>query len=417
MFKRPLNRARSFFRLLSYHTLWCVPPWGFKEFSATLTAVLTGRLVRGRHAKLFADEIGSVLGKRFAVPFNRGRFAIEFVLRGLNVGKGDDVVVPSYVCSTVLDGIHASGARPCFADVGDDLNLDLESVLRALTPETRCVIVPHLFGKAAPVALIAAEMEQRGIHVIDDAAQSFGATDDGRWVGSFGVAGVVGCGAGKSLSGAAGAVLVTDDLSIYQFASSLSIGYESWFQVAKRLASHWVFRRFRRLTLPLVYLLDSLNWLPAIPEHAAYMANVDAAIGRVQLAKLSATSLTRRCNASRVATTFRDAGVPAVNNFDSSCVALKLILILPAHASPMDLAIKLFGDFGIECEAGYAPCHLKGVGRESTRGIPLPTTEFLWQRVLCIPVEREIPSGLLASIVSKLIAIPAASANEHSTSN
>ena len=91
----------------------------------------------------------SHLRVRYVLPVNRGRTGLELALRALDVGPGADVVLPSYVCRAVLDAVNRIEAHPVFADIGPDLNVTVETVKAALTPQTKCVIVPHLFGWVA----------------------------------------------------------------------------------------------------------------------------------------------------------------------------------------------------------------------------------------------------------------------------
>ena len=96
-------------------------------------------------------------------------------LRALGLGSGDEVILPSYICRSAVEGVQGVGAVPVFADVGSDLHLTAETVRGAITPRTKAVIVAHLFGKAAPVDRIERSLRGTGIALIDDAAQSLGA--------------------------------------------------------------------------------------------------------------------------------------------------------------------------------------------------------------------------------------------------
>ena len=176
MLSRLGNLLRHF-----YQVPWCVPAWGMREFWATCASVLGGRIVEGDAPARAVEAVKDYLGVAYALPVNRGRTALVLGLRALGVGPGDDVVLPSYLCRTALDAVEAAGANPVFADVGEDLNVTPETVSQALTPGTKCVIVPHLFGKAAPIDVIETILRPAGIPLIDDAAQSLGARRGGRW--------------------------------------------------------------------------------------------------------------------------------------------------------------------------------------------------------------------------------------------
>lgn len=370
----------------SYQVPWCVPPWGWSEFRASLGAILTGRLVQGPDCQRFTDQVRSHLRVRYVLPVNRGRTGLELALRALDVGPGADVVLPSYVCRAVLDAVNRIEAHPVFADVGPDLNVTVETVKAALTPQTKCVIVPHLFGRAAAIQDIDILLSEMGIALIDDAAQSYGARCAGRLVGTFGVWGVVSCGPGKSLAGPAGCVVLTNDQRLYERAAAIPLSQEDGRQVLGRLLSFWLWRRFRRWTLPFKLLLARLIQTEAhTPSSAATISNVDAAIAARQLEALEQNSIQRHKNAEHLLSALGPLKQYNVTDLSENGMALKLVLVLPPSGPTVEEVIELLGKAGIECQPGYTPLHLT----EPVTGRILPVTEALWKRVVCIPVDSE----------------------------
>lgn len=399
---RPLVRLKQ---LLAYRVPWCPPAWGRAELACSVTAALTGHLIRGKHPLTFATEVARLTGRRFAVPLNRARFGITLILRSLGIGAGDEVVVPAYICESAVEAILATGARPAFADVGEDLNIFPEAVLRALTSHTKCVIVPHLFGRAAPIAGIESALRETGIPVIDDAAQSFGALCDGRPVGSFGIAAVVGCGAGKSLSGVAGSVLLTDDPRIHDFARANAGGAERPSEVFRRLASCWIWRRFRRQT----FLFEPWfrKHFPE-PRHVpgpSPISNVDAALAECQLRTLETRAQARRRNSAQIAPLFADSDCRVLATFSRTDVALKLVVVLPPSAPSAVDAVEVMQAEGIECQPGYVPYPIaNGDIPHMGSSAELTVTNRLWRSVLCIPVERPIRPEPLRRAIHRLLA-------------
>lgn len=400
-FARRLRRIR---RMAAYRVAWCVPQWGLSEFLYTVGTLLTLRAVRGSHPQAFATSVARSLGRRFGLPLNRARYALQLVMEALGIGQGDDVVVPSYICESVIDAIFAVGARPVLADVAEDLNISVDTVVAALTPRTRCVIVPHLFGKAAPIAAIERAIGHLGIAIIDDAAQSFGATCEGRPIGSFGIAGVVACGAGKALAGAAGAVLVTDDLHIRNFVGARSAGNEAQDTVLRRLASHWIWRRFRLHTLAFEPMFRKYFPEKERLTGPAGAANIDAAIGECQLRSSAKRARRRRENSALVAPLFLERGIRVVETFSPDGVALKLVAELPPSALALHEVIEVMADAGIECQGGYTPYHIAHAERATQMGVAqLPNTDVLWTRILCVPVERAAPTGRLSRALNRIL--------------
>jgi dTDP-4-amino-4,6-dideoxygalactose transaminase len=376
-----------------YRVPFDVPAWGWGEFRATCQCLLGRATIEGPCASSASDAIRDFLGVKYALPVNRGRTAIELALRALGVGASDEVVIPSYLCRTVLDPILAVGARAAFADVGPDLNVTVEAVRAAITPKAKCVIVPHLFGKAAPIDRIESMLEGTGIILIDDAAQAFGTRCSGRLVGTFGAFGIVGCGPGKPLDTAAGGMLVTNNRELYQRAAALPLGQERAAAVARRTLSRWVWQRFRGLTLPLRIALDRLIGPEEEPVHlSCTMSNLDGAILLEQLRKWERNSRRRRRNASLLVPFLRGESLDTIENAAEEVVTDKLILVLPSEGPGSDDVIAWLSGAGIEAAASYVPLHLQPPGGAE---VSLPMTEALWDRIVWLPVEVEARGATL----------------------
>jgi len=355
------------------------------EFRATCASVLGGRVVEGDAPARAVEAVKDYLGVAYALPVNRGRTALELGLRALGVGPGDEVVLPSYLCRTALDAVEAAGASPVFADVGEDLNVTPDTVRRALTTGTKCVIVPHLFGKAAPIDAIETILRAVGIPLIDDAAQSLGAKRGGRLVGTYGACGVISCGPGKPLAGAAGGLLVMNERRLYERAIAINLEAEPASLVARRTISFWMWRRFRRWTLPLRMVLDRLvGPEQEVPYRRGSLSNLDAEILLCQLKSLERNARIRRSNIERLLPAIQGIADSPLMNWSPDDVAVKLVLVLPGNGPDAGAVIKRLAQAGVECQGGYLPLHLQGRDPKPS----LPRTEALFERVVCIPVER-----------------------------
>ena len=305
----------------------------------------------------------------------------------MGIGPGDDVVLPSFICRSVLEAVQGAGANPVFADIDETLNVTVTSVEAALTPKTKCVIVAHLFGTAAPVDEIAARMTPRGIAVMDDAAQALGVRLRGRLVGSFGTCGIVCCGPGKPLAGAAGGVLVTNDKQVYDRAAAVPLGAEGGRDVRRRVRDFWVWRRFRRYTLPFKIMLDRARRLRTEPAHVnAPMSNLDGAVALAQFASIEGHAAARRRNAQLLVDRLASLPGAMITDLAPTAMAVKLIYLLPDGTS-VDAVIDSLASHGIEAQGGYGPLHAE----HSPEG-SLPVTAALWRRVLCVPVETKPPA-------------------------
>jgi dTDP-4-amino-4,6-dideoxygalactose transaminase len=137
-----------------------------------------GQFILGPEVAAFEQEFAAYLGAEHVIGVANGTEALTLALRALDVGPGDDVVVPSFSFYSSAEAIPPTGARPVFCDVDPETFCATpETVKAALTPRTKAVIVVHLFGNVAPIAAI----EALGVPVVEDAAQAAGAVGpDGR---------------------------------------------------------------------------------------------------------------------------------------------------------------------------------------------------------------------------------------------
>lgn len=155
-----------------------------------LRVIESGRFILGPEVSAFEGEMADYLGSGNCVGVGSGTDALYLAMKALGIGPGDEVVTTPFTFIATADTIFNCGARPVFADIDPGtFNLDPESVEGKLTPETRAVVVVHLFGQPADLGPILELTVPRGIHVIEDCAQALGAEYRGRKVGTFGVAG------------------------------------------------------------------------------------------------------------------------------------------------------------------------------------------------------------------------------------
>ena len=150
-----------------------------------IAAVLeSGQFILGPNVRGFEEEAARYLGSREAVGVANGTDALVLVLDALGIGPGDEVVCPSFTFYATVEAILRRGATPVFCDIdAATLNLDSSDVAERVTERTKAILAVHLFGRPAPLDELPA-----GVPVIEDAAQAFGASLDGRRVGSIGVA-------------------------------------------------------------------------------------------------------------------------------------------------------------------------------------------------------------------------------------
>lgn len=173
----------------------------------------SGRFVSGEAVESFESEWAAYCGTSYAVGVANGTDALQLTLRGLGIGPGDEVIVPTNTFVATAEAVVFAGATPRFADVSPDtLLLTAETLEAAITSRTKAVIVVHLFGQMADMDALSRTAQEAGVLLIEDAAQAHGASWRGRHAGSLGRAGCFSFYPGKNLGafGDAGAVVTSD---------------------------------------------------------------------------------------------------------------------------------------------------------------------------------------------------------------
>jgi dTDP-4-amino-4,6-dideoxygalactose transaminase len=259
------------------------PHFDQDEIDAVAAVLASGKVNywTGQEGRRFEAEYAAHCGVRHGVALMNGTVALELALRTLGVGPGDEVVTTSRTFIASASCAVACGARPVTADVDPvSQNLTAESIAAALTPRTKAIVAVHLAGWPCDMDAILELARERGLKVVEDCAQAHGATWKGRPVGGFGdMAAFSFCQYKIITTGGEGGMLVTDDAALWEKAWAYKDHGKSWDAVYNRPHP------------------PGFRWLHETFGSNGRMTEPQAAIGRLQLAKLPAWLARRRRNA------------------------------------------------------------------------------------------------------------------------
>jgi dTDP-4-amino-4,6-dideoxygalactose transaminase len=176
----------------------------------------SGWFVGGPHVKRLEESVAAATGAKFAIGCASGSDALLVALMTLGIGEGDRVICPSFTFFATASAITRLGADPVFVDIDPDtFNLDIQKVEESITPKTKAIIPVHLFGQCADMTGIMELAKKYNLKVIEDCAQSIGATHQGQGSGSFGDVGCFSFYPTKNLGGMGdGGMLTTNDQEI-----------------------------------------------------------------------------------------------------------------------------------------------------------------------------------------------------------
>lgn len=189
-----------------------------REIRAVTDVLQSGHLAQGAVVERFERGMAAYLGLAGGVAVNSGTMALEVALRVLGIGFGDEVILPSYVCAAPWQAVQRVGALARLVDIEPEtFQIDAEQARAAVTSRTRAIIVPHLFGLPADLTAL----ETLGVPLIEDCAQTLGALERGRAVGSVGVLTVCSFYANKLLCAGEGGMLLSSDPVLLERARAL----------------------------------------------------------------------------------------------------------------------------------------------------------------------------------------------------
>jgi dTDP-4-amino-4,6-dideoxygalactose transaminase len=350
-----------------------------QEIKAAIERVMDSQhFILGPEVDSLEKEVAEYCGARFAVACASGSDALLLSLMALEVGPGDEVITTPFTFVATAGAIARLGARPVFSDIDPNTyNIDSRKLQSAITSKTRAIIPVHLFGMAADMDAIA-EIANRGVFVVEDAAQAIGASYAGRSVGSIGLCGCFSFFPSKNLGGAGdGGMLTTND---------------------DKLAD-----RFRVLHLhggrtKYEYELIGMN---------SRMDALQAAILRVKLRRLDSWTAGRKHNAQRYAELFHDRGLKSVVSLPEVATNCTHVYNQYVIRAPRRDELKIFlRNRGVPSEIYYPlPLHLQPAFRYlGYKSGDLPQSEIVSREVLALPVFPEMTEEQQDLVVDSIAA-------------
>jgi len=190
-----------------------------KEIDETIQAVIKrSAFFLGEDLRKFEKEFSDFLGIKYALGVASGTAALKLALKGLGIGRGDEVITTSLTFIATVEAILSVGAKPVFVDVDDKtLNIDVNKIDQRITKKTKAILLVHIYGVPCQMDMIMKIARKNKLKVIEDCAHAHGSIYKGKTVGTFGNIGCFSFYAAKLLGafGDAGAV-ITNDKNLYK---------------------------------------------------------------------------------------------------------------------------------------------------------------------------------------------------------
>jgi 8-amino-3,8-dideoxy-alpha-D-manno-octulosonate transaminase len=168
---------------------------------------------------LFEDEFATRMQAKYCLAVTSGTAALHVAMAALEIGPGDEVIVPAWTWYSCYNTVVLSGALPVFAEIDESFNIDPQDIEHRITPQTKAIMAVHLHGNPADLDGILAVARKHGIKVLEDGSQSVGASYKGRPLGSMGDIGIYSLQQSKTITAGEGGAVVTNDPYLFERAT------------------------------------------------------------------------------------------------------------------------------------------------------------------------------------------------------
>lgn len=344
---------------------------GDGAFEAVSRVLKSGRYILGEETKNFEKEFAQKFGARYAVAVSSGTAALYLSMVACGLGRGDEVIVPSFSFIASASPVVDVGATPVFCDVDfETLTIDPGDFEGKITDRTKAVVPVHLFGHPANMDEICEIAEEHSLKIIEDCAQAHGSMIDQKSVGSFGTASCYSFYPSKNVTVYGdGGMVTTNDPAI---AEEILL-----------LRNHGRTEK---------YLHEKLGFNFRLSEIAA-------ALGRYQLGKLDSFNKARR----KAATFYDNEISDYVKTPTEKTNAHHVYHMYVIRTKHRDNLREFLSVRGIETGIHYPiPIHLQPAFKALSSSNPLPVTEEECTRVLSLPISPSISNDNLHYVASQV---------------
>lgn len=215
------------------------------EKKAIGEVLASGWVTQGVKVARFEEMVAHYVGAKFAVATTSCTSALHLSLVALGIGRGDEVILPSFTFVATANAVEYVGAKPIFCDIDlNSFNIDPNQIIHKATKKTKAILPVHLFGLSADMFPILTIAKQYKFHIVEDCACSLGGTYRGKHTGIFGKAGCFSFHPRKVITTGEGGMIVTNDSKIARIVKILRSHGETVSDLSKHNHRGWLSSSF-----------------------------------------------------------------------------------------------------------------------------------------------------------------------------
>lgn len=342
--------------------------------NAIQEVLLASAFAGGPFVKKFEEDFANIHGAKFCSGINNGTSALHIVFMAINLGRGDEVIIPANTFIATPASVSLQGGKPVFVDCSeDDFNIDPDKIEKAITPKTKVIMPVHLYGQPAQMDRIMEIAKKYNLTIVEDCAQAHMAEFEGRKVGNFGVAGCFSFYPGKNLGayGEGGAVICSNE--------------EFWKRI-QAIKEHGSFKKYYHEYLGHNYRLEGIQ----------------GAILDVKLKYIESWTDKRRKNADLYRNYLSDVDSIILPKESKNVKHVYHLFVI--RTKKRDELNKYLNENGIQTGIHYPiPCHLqhsyKFMGYKEG---DFPVSEKLSNEILSLPMSEQISEEDIIYVCDKI---------------
>ena len=192
-----------------------------KELTDVIESRNPFRFYAGPNSKVlaFEREFAAYMGTKFALGVTSGTAALQVAMAALGIGPGDEVILPAWTWHSCFNAVVLAGGLPVIAEIDETFNIDPDGIERHITPRTKAIMAVHLQGNPCQIDRVVAIARKHNLRLVEDAAQSVGASFKGQKLGTFGDIGIYSLQQNKTITAGEGGAVVTNDPLLFERAA------------------------------------------------------------------------------------------------------------------------------------------------------------------------------------------------------
>jgi len=347
-------------------------PWITRDDKQAVVHALNQRwLTNGPILKAFETKFGKFIGSKYSVGISSATHGLHLILKSMNIGSGDEVIVPTMTFSSTADVVSYCGGKPVLTDVDNDsFNITSSEIKKRITKRTKAIIIVHYGGQSCDMDQIMSLAKSKGLPVIEDCAHALGSTYKKSVCGTIGIAGCFSFYPTKVITTGEGGMITTDSEEIYAKTSVLRTHGMNTTPADREVAAK---HRYDITEMGYNYRLDEIR----------------SSLGLSQLSRINEINK-RRINVAKKYNAgigkIKGLTIPKTYSDRNHIYHLYSIKVENDYPLTRDELFEKLSKNGIGTSVQYYPLHLMSYNKKKYDSKQFPNSNSLKDKILCLPI-------------------------------